>query len=87
MERFACDCTRVESLARLQQLLARLEPLAEKTDLTVKAIERALREVRAAASAIPPLPTKQDFDDVTRRLKALQARPPVRAHRPASPAR
>ena len=34
-----------------QQLLGRIEPLAARTDLTLKAGERALRDVRAAQSA------------------------------------
>ena len=38
-----------------------------------KAADRALRDVRAALSAIPLLPTKSDYDDVTARLKAVQA--------------
>jgi hypothetical protein len=54
-------------------LLARVEPLAAKMDLSLKVADRALRDIRAALSAVPPLPTKQDFDEVSRRLKAAQA--------------
>jgi hypothetical protein len=64
---------RVDALARLNQLLVRVEPLPQKADLTLKAGERALRDLRHASAAIPPLPTKQDFDDVSRRLKAALA--------------
>ena len=31
-----------------------------------------MRDVRATLTAVPPLPTKQDFDEVARRLKAAQ---------------
>jgi hypothetical protein len=64
---------RREALGRLQHLLARIDPLPTRADLTLKAAERALRDVRSALSAVPPLPTKQDADEVTRRLKAVQA--------------
>jgi len=64
---------RREALGRLQHLLARVDPLPTRADLTLKAAERALRDVRSALSAVPPLPTKQDADEVTRRLKAVQA--------------
>ena len=64
---------RREGLNRLHQLIARVEPLPTRADLTLKAAERALRDIRAALAAIPPLPSKQDFDDVSRRLKAAQA--------------
>lgn len=64
--------TRREALGRLQHLLTRVDPLPTRADLSLKAAERALRDVRAALAAIPPLPTKQDFEDVTRRLKAAQ---------------
>ena len=43
-----------------------------RPDLTLKAADRALRDVRTALGAMPPLPTKQDFEDVARRLKAAQ---------------
>ena len=39
----------------------------------MKAAERALADVRAALGAMPPLPSKQDYDDGVRRLKAVQA--------------
>jgi Domain of Unknown Function (DUF349) len=64
---------RREALGRLQHLLGRVDPLPTRADLTLKAAERALRDVRSALSALPPLPTKQDADEVTRRLKAVQA--------------
>jgi hypothetical protein len=64
---------RREALARMQHLLGRLESLAASPDLSLKAADRALREVRTTLAAVPLLPGKQDFDDVTRRLKALLA--------------
>ena len=64
---------RREGLARMQHLLGRLESLAASPDLSLKAADRALRDVRTTLAAVPLLPGKQDFDDVTRRLKALLA--------------
>ena len=64
---------RKEALARLHSLLARVEPLAAKPDLTLKAADRALRDVKAVFGSMPPLPTKQDFEEVMRRLKEAQA--------------
>jgi hypothetical protein len=70
------DRSRREALARLHNLLGRVEPLIGRPDLSgisLRAADRALRDVRTALAAIPPLPTKQDFEDVSRRLKAAQA--------------
>jgi hypothetical protein len=64
---------RRESLAKLHNLLARIEPLSAAPELTLKAADRALREVRGVFGSMPPLPTKQDFDDVMHRLKEVQA--------------
>ena len=64
---------RREALNRLQQLLARVEPLASRDDLSLKAAERALATCARALGAMPPLPSKQDYDDGVRRLKAVQA--------------
>jgi hypothetical protein len=64
---------RHDALARLHHQLARLEPLAQQPDLDLKHAERALKDVRAALAQLPPLPTRQDYDDVLRRLKALQS--------------
>src|SRR5207247_9606631 len=36
------------------------------------AADRALRDVRTALGALPPLPTKPDHDEMLRRLKAAQ---------------
>ena len=64
---------RREALVRLTQLLDRVELLAGKDDLTSKAAERALRDVRSMLGHVPPLPSKQDYDAAVRRLKAAQA--------------
>lgn len=64
---------RREALTRLQQLAARMEPLAAHTDLPLKVAERAMRDLRAAMGSIPPLPSRADYEEITRRLKALQA--------------
>jgi Domain of Unknown Function (DUF349) len=63
---------RQEGLHEMHRLLARVEPLAAQEDLASKAIERAVRDVRAALAAMPLLPSKRDFEDVSRRLKAVQ---------------
>jgi Domain of Unknown Function (DUF349) len=64
--------TRREALARLHNLLGRVEPLITKSDLSLKAADRALRDVKAALNAIPPLPSRQDFEEIARRLRAAQ---------------
>ncbi|MEO6409423.1 MAG: DUF349 domain-containing protein, partial [Burkholderiaceae bacterium] len=64
---------RNEALARMHNLLGRVEPLAARDDLSLKAADRALKDVKNAFGAMPPLPTKQDFEDVMTRLKAVQA--------------
>jgi hypothetical protein len=64
---------RKEALARMHNLLGRVEPLAARPDLTLKAADRALRDVKSAFGSMPPLPSKQDFEDVMRRLKEVQA--------------
>ena len=63
---------RREALTRLQQLVVRIEPLAARTDLTLKAAERALKDLRIALGTIPQLPSKRDYEEIVRRLKAAQ---------------
>jgi len=70
--RAADDRTRREALTRLQQLAARTEALAARADLTLKAGERGLKELRSALFSIPPLPSKRDFEEIVKRLKAGQ---------------
>jgi len=64
---------RHDALSRINQWLARTEALVVREDLSARAAERALRELRAAQGEVPPLPSKQDYDEVIRRLKAAQA--------------
>ncbi|MEP7304749.1 MAG: DUF349 domain-containing protein [Acidobacteriota bacterium] len=64
---------RREALAHVNELLDRVEALASNDDASSKAAERGLRDVRGALGHVPPLPSKQDYDDVMRRLKAAQA--------------
>jgi hypothetical protein len=67
------DRTRRDAHVRLLNLLRRTEPLVDKADVSAKAVDRALRDIRAALADIPPLPSRQDFQDVSRRLKAAQS--------------
>ena len=64
--------TRRDGLNRMNQLLGRVEALVQKEDLSLKAADRALRDVRAALGDVPPLPSRQDFESVSERLKAAQ---------------
>ena len=64
---------RRDALAKLQQLAARVEALAARDDLTLKAGDRALRDLRQAVSSIPPLPSRKDYEEISKRLKAAQA--------------
>ena len=49
---------------RRSSCVGRIEPLAARADLTLKAGERALRDIRAALGSVPPLPSKQDYDEI-----------------------
>ena len=64
--------TRREALNRLQQLAARVEGLVARPGYSLKAGERALRDLRAALADVPPLPSKRDFEEITQRLKLAQ---------------
>jgi hypothetical protein len=72
--------TRKEALARVQQLATRVEALQGRADLTLKAADRALRDIREMLAHMPSLPSRQDFDDMSSRLKAAQAALQPRAH-------
>jgi uncharacterized protein DUF349 len=71
--READERARREALTRLQQLAARIEALAARTDLSLKSGERALKELRATLGAVPQMPSKKDYEEMMRRLKAAQA--------------
>jgi uncharacterized protein DUF349 len=64
--------TRHEALVRIQHLITRVDALAARPDLTLKAGERALRDIRTSLAAVPPLPSKRDFEEIVHRLKAAQ---------------
>ena len=64
---------RREALVRLQQMVTRFEPLTTRADLSLKAGERVLRDLRIVLGAMPQLPSKRDFDDMLRRLKGQLA--------------
>ncbi len=73
-EQAAADArARRDALARLRNLAARVEALAARPDLTLKAAERALRDLRAALADLPPLPSRDDHDEIARRLEATDA--------------
>jgi hypothetical protein len=58
-----------DNLARLQKLCAEVEAAAAAPDLTLKAGERLLRDARAALDAAPPLPARQDREQLEARLE------------------
>ena len=62
---------RRDALVRVNQVLGRVEPLIGKDDLTLKAVDRAMRDVRGLQSSMPALPSKQDFEAVSARVKAV----------------
>jgi hypothetical protein len=64
--------TRQEGTQRVQSLLARVEPLSSKADLSLKAAERALRDVRAALADPPPLSRQVDASAFLARLSAVR---------------
>ena len=64
--------TRREALTRAQQLVGRIEAVAGRADLTLKAGERALKDLRSALSTVPQLPSKKDYDEIVKRLKGAQ---------------
>jgi hypothetical protein len=63
---------RREGLVRAQQLVGRIEAVAGRADLTLKSGERALKEIRAGLGTVPQLPSKKDYDEIVKRLKAAQ---------------
>ncbi len=63
---------RREALTRMQQIVARVEATAAQLDLSLKAGERGLKDIRTALGSIPQLPSKRDYEEIVRRLKAAQ---------------
>jgi hypothetical protein len=64
---------RREALQTVHALIGRAEALAHKDDCPAKTVERAVKDLRAALSSLPPLPSKQDHEDVAARLRAALA--------------
>ncbi len=61
-----------DHLRRLQQLCRQVETLAAAEQITLKAGDRALRDIKAALDARQPLPSKQDRQQVQSRLEAAR---------------
>ena len=62
-----------EHLKRLQQLCRQLEVLAAADTISLKAGDKALRDIKAAFEERAPLPSKKDRQDVQTRLDAARA--------------
>jgi hypothetical protein len=62
-----------ESLKRLNQLCRQVETLAVAPEFTLKAGDRALRDIKTALDERAPLPTKKDRQDIQARLEAARA--------------
>ena len=63
-----------DNLRRLQQFCRQVETLASSDQLTLKAGDRALREIRAVLDERAPLPSKRDRQEVQTRLEEARAR-------------
>jgi hypothetical protein len=63
-----------DNLRRLQQLCRQLEALAASEQISLKAGDRALREVRTALDGRVPLPSKRDRQEIQTRLEEARAR-------------
>jgi hypothetical protein len=63
-----------DNLRRLQQICRQVEVLAASDQLSLKAGDRALREVRAALDERAPLPSKQDRQEIQARLDEARAK-------------
>jgi hypothetical protein len=62
-----------ENLRRLQQVCRHVETLAAAEQITLKAGNRALKEIRLALEARTPLPSKKDWQALQTRLEAARA--------------
>ncbi len=63
-----------ENLKRLQQVCRRADQLASSEQLTLKAGDRALREIREALDQKLQLPSKQDRQDLHAQLEAARTK-------------
>ena len=61
-----------DNLQRLRQLCRQVETLAATEEITLKAADRALRDVRSALEDRAPLPSKKDRQDIQRSLEAAR---------------
>lgn len=59
-----------DNLARLGERVARIEATVADVDVSLADAERQLRAGRQALNALPPLPSKRDREEMTRRLRA-----------------
>jgi hypothetical protein len=62
-----------DNLRRLTQICRQVEVLAASEQMSLKAGDRAVREIRAALDDRSPLPTKQDRQQIQARLEAARA--------------
>ena len=62
-----------DNLKRLQQVCRQVETLAAAEQITLKAGDRALRDIRAALEERVPLPSKKDRQDIQARLDTARA--------------
>ncbi|HLG55652.1 MAG TPA: DUF349 domain-containing protein [Vicinamibacterales bacterium] len=65
--------TEQDHLKRLQQMCRQVETLVTTEQVTLKAGDRALREIRAAIDERVPLPSKRDRQEILARLEAARA--------------
>lgn len=63
-----------DNLRRLQQCCRQADALAASDQLTLKAGDRALREIRAALDERAPLPSKRDRQEIQARLEEVRGR-------------
>jgi hypothetical protein len=61
-----------DNLRRLQQLCRQVEALAAAEQISLKAGDRALRDIRSALDERAPLPSKKDRQDLQARLEAAR---------------
>ena len=62
-----------DNLRRLHQICRQVEVLAAADQITLKAADRALHDIRSALDARAPLPSKKDRQDIQTRLERARA--------------
>jgi len=62
----------LESLRRLDRLCHRAETLVTADSVTLKVVERVLRDIQSALEDRAPLPSKKDRQEIRRRLEAVR---------------